>query len=168
MKTKNMAVSPLIQSMLFLVTSMAIVGVVFQFGLPYIERLNDVKAFEEGKALIIEVDDVINKIKLNETTAKTLVVNITRGSLVIDDANDLVQYELAARPGIMDEGVFVEEGNIYLQRSGGKLLAGFQANDINVLTDQGVLRLSQGAYNLQISYVGTVNGLIQVRFRTSD
>jgi len=169
MSKSSKAISPLIQSILFLIIALAIVGVTFQLGLPYIQKLEDLKAFEQGKELIIEIDGIINKIQLNEISGRELLVNLNKGSLVIDDSNDFVQYEVPAVLGVLEEGFYSEEGNVYLRRLG-TARVGFQSNDINIITETaGVTRISPGTYTLQIDYNGSdASGNIKVRFRVKQ
>lgn len=164
-RQRHKAIAPLMESILLLIIALAVVGVTFQLGLPYLQRINDLKAFEQGKELILEIDGVINKIKLNEITGKEISISLNSGDLVIDDGNDFVQYELSAALGVLEEGFYTKEGNVYMKRIGNSVV-GFQSDDVNIITDNGGrIDVRRGTYNLHIDYNGSYAGKIKVRFR---
>ncbi len=74
---------------------------------------------------------------------------------------------MLATIGVLEEGLFVHEGNVYIKRFG-KAMVGFQSDDINIVTETGAMRLGTGSYSLLIDYNGYEAGKIKVRFRVKE
>lgn len=161
-KNNNKAISPMLNAILALVISLAIVFILLQFGLPYISLLDDMKTYEDSKKMIIQIDDITTDIKLLKKSYQELSIRLTKGQLRIDAANNSIEYSFPAQAGVLSENYFEQLGNVYVKRFG-QVFVGFQADDVDlVIQGRDRIELTPGNYDLVFDFNTTSQGITKI------
>lgn len=100
-----------VETVIYLLISFVMMGLVLSFIRPKIEELRDKAIIEQSLEIIKDIDNLI--VTIGSPGNKRLIeVGIRKGELVIDSQNDKITFEMDSRYLYTEPGKIVDIGNI--------------------------------------------------------
>jgi len=164
---KSKAVSAVITGVLVFALCIMVVFLVFRFADPYLAKLKDTKEFENAKKSLEKIDLAMNDLQEKTLTQKGLYLEFEQGKFLVDQSNDLVQFEFDSQANLFDSNYYSIKGNFFVWNKE-RLTTGLDFNAFDLVTDNAKnLELGPGKYVLilDLNNSSKVNGKTVVRYR---
>jgi hypothetical protein len=100
-----------VETVIYLLIAFVMMGLVLSFIRPKIEELRDKAVIEQSLEILKNIDNLILTIGSPGNT-RVLEVGITKGSLIIDSANDTIIFQMDSSYTYTEPGQPVQIGNI--------------------------------------------------------
>lgn len=160
---KQKSVSPIVTAVLFFIISAVLVYLILGFGIPYLERLGTLKAVDESKTAILEINSVMDKMRKQELTVTELSVRITNGKMIVDSDSDKIYFQLTDIQNALPDDFQDNQGNIQVIKQGAIRIQ-YLSSDLNIVTtDSRLIELGQGLHVLHFSFEGVQNNQTKVK-----
>jgi len=150
MKQSNKAISPVISDLLLLVTIIVITSIAWILGMPYIERLTELRNFEESKQVLLLIDNGIREIATDIGSAKEINLNLGEAKRIdVNALSDEIRMEMESFSGFIAEDTRFKENNLFYERNGTRLVIGLDYNGSGIDLNSSV-SLSKGLKRLEL------------------
>lgn len=158
------AISPLISQLLLLVIGVAMASLAILGGMPYVEKLNETKNFEDSKQLLRLVDASITEIAATIGSTKELNFDLGDKKIDINRETDQIRIELVSTGDLVAEGIRFREKNLFYERTKNNLVVGLDYNGTGIDLNAS-LSFSRGLKRIELIDVNHSGGRAVIDFK---
>lgn len=146
------ALGPLISMILVIAISLATIIIVYQVGIPKVERAKEILLLKEAKDNMNLIDASIRDVLYEgKDSSRKLDLTSSGGTYLIDIGNDEIIFSMYTKFQIVGEGVSKKENNIYIIGEKEKIYLKLLFNDTDI---SGGGEFGKGRFNLFIKNNG--------------
>ena len=103
----------LLSAIIFVGFTISMVALIYQTGMPIVERMQASAAVEQIKSNFVELDDRIQRVASEANgSRRTMSFKIEPGDLIVDDADDIVYWTLDTQAPIYSPRTASYYGNL--------------------------------------------------------
>ena len=111
-KTNNKRGQVWVETILYTLVALAIMGIVLAYATPKISQLKDQAILEQSEEIIQEIDSLIISIKDVPGNQRKIDLNLKEGSLQIDSIEDKIIFEMESELKYSEPGQIISKGNL--------------------------------------------------------
>lgn len=103
-----------IETVVYTLIALLILGAVLGFVRPKIEKLQDESIIDDSISMLEDINEVINDIKNVPGNKRQINLGIRKGSLTIDAERDVIIFDLETKSEYIEPGILIKRGSVEL------------------------------------------------------